>query len=71
MPLRPIRRALLSVHDKTGLVGLAQQLARRNVELLSTGGTARAIGSRTTGASPARRAAIRAGPSSGCSEQTA
>jgi phosphoribosylaminoimidazolecarboxamide formyltransferase/IMP cyclohydrolase len=43
MPLRPIRRALLSVHDKTGLVGLAQQLAKRNVELLSTGGTARAL----------------------------
>jgi phosphoribosylaminoimidazolecarboxamide formyltransferase/IMP cyclohydrolase len=43
MPLRPIRRALLSVHDKTGLVSLAQQLARRNVELLSTGGTARVL----------------------------
>src|SRR5687767_13942667 len=43
MPLRPIRRALLSVHDKTGLVALAQQLAAGNVELLSTGGTARVL----------------------------
>ena len=38
-----IRRALLSVSDKTGLVDLAQVLAARGVELLSTGGTARAL----------------------------
>ena len=38
-----IRRALLSVSDKTGLLDLARALAARNVELLSTGGTARAI----------------------------
>ncbi|MBW3550814.1 MAG: bifunctional phosphoribosylaminoimidazolecarboxamide formyltransferase/IMP cyclohydrolase [Proteobacteria bacterium] len=38
-----IRRALLSVSDKTGLVELAQALAARDVELLSTGGTAKAI----------------------------
>src|SRR6187551_1996701 len=38
-----IRRALLSVSDKTGLLELAQALAARNVELLSTGGTARAL----------------------------
>jgi phosphoribosylaminoimidazolecarboxamide formyltransferase/IMP cyclohydrolase len=38
-----IRRALLSVSDKTGLVQLASALAARGVELLSTGGTARAI----------------------------
>lgn len=38
-----IRRALLSVSDKTGLLDLARALASRNVELLSTGGTARAI----------------------------
>ena len=38
-----IRRALLSVSDKTGLVDLARSLAARNVELLSTGGTAKAI----------------------------
>jgi phosphoribosylaminoimidazolecarboxamide formyltransferase / IMP cyclohydrolase len=39
----PLRRALLSVSDKTGLIELARALAARNVELLSTGGTARAI----------------------------
>ena len=39
----PLRRALLSVSDKTGLVELAQALAARGVELLSTGGTARAL----------------------------
>src|SRR4249919_2095968 len=38
-----IRRALLSVSDKTGLVDLARSLAARNIELLSTGGTAKAI----------------------------
>ncbi len=41
--LVPIRRALLSVSDKTGLVDLAQALAARGVELLSTGGTAKMI----------------------------
>jgi len=35
-----IRRALLSVSDKTGVVDLARALAGRGVELLSTGGTA-------------------------------
>lgn len=35
-----IARALLSVSDKTGLVGLASALARHGVELVSTGGTA-------------------------------
>ena len=39
----PIRRALLSVSDKTGLVPLARALAARGVELVSTGGTARAL----------------------------
>jgi phosphoribosylaminoimidazolecarboxamide formyltransferase/IMP cyclohydrolase len=38
-----IRRALLSVSDKTGLVRFAQGLAARGVELLSTGGTHRAL----------------------------
>ncbi len=38
-----IRRALLSVSDKAGLVALAQVLARSGVELLSTGGTARTL----------------------------
>jgi phosphoribosylaminoimidazolecarboxamide formyltransferase / IMP cyclohydrolase len=35
-----VRRALLSVSDKTGLVELARALAARDVEILSTGGTA-------------------------------
>ena len=38
-----IRRALLSVSDKTGLVELGQALAARGVELVSTGGTAKAL----------------------------
>ncbi|MCP5519149.1 MAG: bifunctional phosphoribosylaminoimidazolecarboxamide formyltransferase/IMP cyclohydrolase [Verrucomicrobiales bacterium] len=38
-----IQRALLSVYDKTGLIPLARVLATRGVELLSTGGTARAL----------------------------
>src|SRR5579859_8185412 len=38
-----IQRALLSVSDKTGLVPLAQILAAAGVELISTGGTARAL----------------------------
>jgi phosphoribosylaminoimidazolecarboxamide formyltransferase/IMP cyclohydrolase len=38
-----IRRALLSVSDKTGLLDLAEALAGHGVELLSTGGTARAL----------------------------
>ena len=41
--LLPVRRALLSVSDKTGLIDLARALTARNVELLSTGGTAKAI----------------------------
>ena len=36
----PVRRALLSVSDKTGLVELARALAARDIEILSTGGTA-------------------------------
>ena len=39
----PVRRALLSVSDKTGLVELARALAARDVEILSTGGTARLL----------------------------
>lgn len=39
MDLVPIRRALLSVSDKTGLEDLARALSKRNVELFSTGGT--------------------------------
>ena len=36
-------RALLSVSNKTGLVELADGLRRRGLELVSTGGTARAL----------------------------
>lgn len=39
----PLRRALLSVSDKTGIEALARALAARGVELLSTGGTARLL----------------------------
>jgi len=39
----PIKRALLSVSDKTGLVELGQALGRHGVELVSTGGTAKAL----------------------------
>ncbi|HEX8526660.1 bifunctional phosphoribosylaminoimidazolecarboxamide formyltransferase/IMP cyclohydrolase [Allosphingosinicella sp.] len=38
-----IARALLSVSDKSGLIPLGQALARHGVELVSTGGTARAL----------------------------
>ncbi|RZU39083.1 bifunctional phosphoribosylaminoimidazolecarboxamide formyltransferase/IMP cyclohydrolase [Edaphobacter modestus] len=41
--LRPVRRALLSVTDKTGLVEFARALAEHGVELVSTGGTAKAL----------------------------
>lgn len=40
---RPIKRALLSVSDKTGIVEFAQRLAQKNVEILSTGGTAKLL----------------------------
>ena len=38
-----MRRALLSVSDKTGLIELARDLRRFEIELVSTGGTARAL----------------------------
>ena len=41
--LAPMKRALISVSDKTGLIDLAKALAARKVELISTGGTARAL----------------------------
>ncbi|MFW1678685.1 bifunctional phosphoribosylaminoimidazolecarboxamide formyltransferase/IMP cyclohydrolase [Pontibacter sp. JAM-7] len=37
--LTPVRRALISVSDKTGIVEFAQALTQRGVEILSTGGT--------------------------------
>ena len=41
--LHLIRRALLSVSDKTGLIDLAHVLQASHVEILSTGGTARTL----------------------------
>jgi phosphoribosylaminoimidazolecarboxamide formyltransferase / IMP cyclohydrolase len=41
--LIPVRRALLSVSDKTGIVEFARMLSQRNIEILSTGGTARLL----------------------------
>jgi len=38
-----VRRALVSVHDKTGIVELAQALSALGVEILSTGGTAKLL----------------------------
>src|SRR5262249_30148572 len=43
MTLRPIRRALLSVSNKAGLVDFARGLVRHDVTLISTGGTAKAL----------------------------
>ncbi|EKO3435492.1 bifunctional phosphoribosylaminoimidazolecarboxamide formyltransferase/IMP cyclohydrolase [Vibrio fluvialis] len=40
---RPIRRALISVSDKTGIVEFAKALSERGVDILSTGGTARLL----------------------------
>jgi phosphoribosylaminoimidazolecarboxamide formyltransferase/IMP cyclohydrolase len=45
MTLPNARRALLSVSDKTGIVELARELSKLGFELLSTGGTARALAS--------------------------
>ena len=38
-----VRRALISVHDKTGIIPFAQALAALGVEILSTGGTAKLL----------------------------
>jgi phosphoribosylaminoimidazolecarboxamide formyltransferase/IMP cyclohydrolase len=43
METRPIRRALLSVYDKTGLIDLARGLTAWHVALISTGGTRKAL----------------------------
>ena len=43
LDVTPIRRALISVSDKTGLPELAKALVRRDVEVLSTGGTAKVL----------------------------
>src|SRR5690348_18422120 len=41
--LRRIGRALISVSDKTGLIDFARSLSGHGIELISTGGTAKAI----------------------------
>ncbi len=41
--MKSIERALISVSDKTGIVAFAEQLQRRGVEIISTGGTARLL----------------------------
>ena len=41
--MHPIRRALISVSDKTGVIDLGRELAAQDVEILSTGGTARLL----------------------------
>ena len=41
--LTPVRRALLSVSDKAGIVEFARELRERGIELLSTGGTAKLL----------------------------
>ncbi len=43
MDLIPVRSALLSVSDKAGLLPFAEQLAALNVNLISTGGTAKML----------------------------
>ena len=43
LQLRTIRRALISVSDKTGIVDFARELAEFNVDIISTGGTAKAL----------------------------
>ncbi len=40
---RKIRRALISVSDKTGILEFAEALRHFSVEIISTGGTARAL----------------------------
>jgi phosphoribosylaminoimidazolecarboxamide formyltransferase/IMP cyclohydrolase len=40
---RPVRRALISVSDKAGIVPFARSLAQRGVDLISTGGTAKTL----------------------------
>ena len=41
--LQPVRRALISVSDKTGLIELASSLDALGISLISTGGTARTL----------------------------
>lgn len=56
----PVRRALLSVSDKRGLAAFARRLAALGIELVSTGGTARAL--REAGLAVTEVAAITSSP---------
>ena len=40
---RPVTRALISVSDKTGILEFAEYLTKKNIEILSTGGTAKLL----------------------------
>jgi phosphoribosylaminoimidazolecarboxamide formyltransferase/IMP cyclohydrolase len=60
MSRAPIRRALLSVWDKTGLIAFARGLAEKSIELVSTGGTASAL--REAGLSVVDVAAVTGAP---------
>lgn len=50
-----IRRALLSVSDKSGILPLARALVARNVEIISTGGTAKALAAEGIPVTPIER----------------
>jgi phosphoribosylaminoimidazolecarboxamide formyltransferase/IMP cyclohydrolase len=41
--LAPVRRALISVYDKTGVADFARRLSAHGVDIVSTGGTARTL----------------------------
>ncbi len=51
----PIKRALVSVSDKTGLVEFAGRLAKHGVQIISTGGTARALADAGIDVTPVER----------------
>ena len=50
-----MRRALLSVYDKSGIAGFAQELHRLGFELLASGGTARLLADEGIPSSRSRR----------------
>ena len=52
---RPIRRALISVYDKTGLVELAGGLHAAGVDIVSTGSTAKTIADKGIPVTPVER----------------
>ena len=65
----PVRRALLSVYDKTGLVEFAKRLVAADVEVVSSGGTAGAAA--TMSASAGSSSCSRAGSASASTQGTA